>query len=382
MNLRNNKIKVAMLTDTTIDRQFLRSVGARRLAEGLLKSGEVELYLVHFKKSENDPLYREAHEIVIPPIPLSFKSNFLSFLWFCLTTKHEFDVFSFMVPRPYPFFWLVPAKKLVMIAHGGGDVTAPTSHFNWSKLIFNFVMRHFGNRFDAVMGASEFGCKEIIYAYHIHPEKAFMVYPGMDSIYNPLSSEIIEQTLKKYNMAKKKYFLSVGGLVPHKNVPRSILAYDSLRKNNPEIKEKLVIIGKESVGVMEVRNAANKSAFSKDIIFFSYIPLPDMPSFYGAATALVFPSLNEGFGLPALEAMASGTPVITSNLASLPEVSGGATLLVNPYKVEEIEEAMKLVVKDEALRKRLIISGLERAKNFSWEKYVKGNLDVYKKILI
>ena len=166
----------------------------------------------------------------------------------------------------------------------------------------------------------------------------------------------------------------------HKNVKRLVEAYIRLRDSQP-IEEKLILIGKGSYGGDEVRATARGSKYSDDILFINYVPLEDSPAFYCGATALVFPSLNEGFGLPVAEAMGCGTPVITSNLTSLPEIAGGAALLIDPYKVDDIKEAMVKVLADINLRKKMIEKGLIRAKIFSWESYAEGNFLLYKKIL-
>lgn len=372
-------MKVAILSDT-LDKKPMRSVFGRRLVENLLKKPEVELYLVHFNKAENDPLYQRAHEIVIPRISLPWGSHFVSFIWFCLTTKYRFDIFHWLTARPYPFFWLMPAKRLVLTAHGGGDITAP-GILTASKVVFNFTLKHFNGYLDAIFGTSKFGCQEIIDAYHTNPDKTFVSYVGLDPIYRPVSKEAIDKILKDHNLNIEKYFIYVGGLVIHKNVPRIIYAYDLLRKNMPQVKEKFIIIGGASSGMKEINLAVSKTTFAKDIIFLNFIPMEEMPAFYSGATALVFPSLNEGFGQPIIEAMGCGTPVITSNLASMPEVSGGASILVNPYKIEEIMVAMKKIIEDKSLRDQLSVKGIERAKMFTWEKYTEANFEVYKKVL-
>jgi len=374
----NQKIKIAIISDV-MDRRPERSVFARRLAENLLKYPELDIYLIHYKKMPDDPLYEKAHEILIPLLRLPWASHFFSFIWFCLTTKEKFDIVHWLMPRPYPFFWWLPAKKTVVTVHGGTGERAPHI-FTIPNFFFNFFMRHFNKYIDASIAVSEYGNKEAIYDFRLLPEKVFTIYNGIDPIYKPLPEQVVRQTLKKYNINFGKYFLYLGGMQTHKNVKRLVEAYIRLRDSQP-IEEKLILIGKGSYGGDEVRATARGSKYSDDILFINYVPLEDSPAFYCGATALVFPSLNEGFGLPVAEAMGCGTPVITSNLTSLPEIAGGAALLIDPYKVDDIKEAMVKVLADINLRKKMIEKGLIRAKIFSWESYAEGNFLLYKKIL-
>ena len=120
---------------------------------------------------------------------------------------------------------------------------------------------------------------------------------------------------------------------------------------------------------------------SHQVKFLDYVPYDDLPKIIRSAIALVFPSLWEGFGLPVLEAMACGTPVITSNLSSLPEVAGDAAILIDPYKVEEITDAMQAIANETGLRSHLSQLGLQRATQFSWEKTGQATVEVLKRFL-
>ncbi len=368
------KIKIAFMSDV-LDRRPERAFFARRLIENLLKYPELDIYLIHYKKMPDDPLYQKTKEILIPLLSLPWGAHFFSFIWFCLRTREKFDITHWLVARPYPFFWLLPAKKTVVTAHDGyvGLWTLPNFFF-WAML------RFFNRYIAAVIGVSDFASKEIIQNFHIPPEKVFTIYNGTDAVYHPVSENIASAVLKKYGVNCNKYFIYVGGLQTHKNVRRIVEAYIMLRDWMP-IQEKLLIIGRSSYGGAEVYQVAKNSKYTKDIHFISFVPLEDMPAFHSLATALVFTSLNEGFGLPIVEAMACGDPVITSNVSSMPEVAGRAALLVNPLDPKEIMDAMKKMIEDENLRKELAIKGLQRAKFFTWEKYSEGNLKLYKKVL-
>ena len=366
------RIKVAIISDT-MDRRPERVLATKRLVQNLLKYPELEIYLIHYKKMPDEPLYQKAHEIIIPRYSLPFGSQFVSFVIFCLKTKEKFDVVHWLVPRVFPFFWLFPAKKKIIMAHDGYiGVWTPVNTIFW------FIIRFFSRYIDAIIGVTEYAKKEIMRTYHIPESKAFTIYNGLDPEFHPVPEITAREILNVYT---DKYLLYVGGLVPHKNVPRLILAYDLLRKREPAVKEKLIIVGKASLGAAEIENAVDGAEYSKDIIFISYIPPTDIPAFYSLATALILVSLNEGFGMPIAEGMACGTPVITSNISAMPEAGGGAAILVNPYNIEDIMMAMKRIVEDENLRKQLITKGLERVKTFSWERYTEESLKLYKRIL-
>src|SRR5262249_52951301 len=140
---------------------------------------------------------------------------------------------------------------------------------------------------------------------------------------------------------------------------------------------KLIIIGDDLSGNPDLRRTVVRSAVQNDVRFLGFVPIEVLRIFYDSAKIFVFPSLYEGFGLPPLEAMAHGTPVVTSNVSSLPEVVGKAAVLVNPDNVFEIMRALHRVLRDQALRDRMKESGYQQAAKFSWEKSVRRILDVY-----
>ena len=174
----------------------------------------------------------------------------------------------------------------------------------------------------------------------------------------------------KYGI-KGDYLLFVGTVEPRKNLLRLIEAFNQL---DPKLK--LVI-----VGVSGWDNKAVYKTKNPNIIFTGYVPEKDLPIFYGNARLLVYPSLYEGFGIPILEAMHCGCPVITSNISSMPEVAGDAALLVDPYSVEEIKRAVQRLLGDVKLRKKLIDNGYRQASRFSWEKTANETIKVYEKVL-
>lgn len=178
----------------------------------------------------------------------------------------------------------------------------------------------------------------------------------------------------------KQYFLYIGRQDPHKNLSRLIDAFQQVHQFNKDIELWLV-------GPMDKRYTptliaqAQAAGVENRIRFLDYVAYDALPQIMSDAIALVFPSLWEGFGLPPLEAMACGTPVITSNLASLPEVVGDAAVLINPYSVEELAHAMAMIANDSQLQKTLQMAGLKRAQQFTWEKTGQQTVNILKQFL-
>lgn len=187
------------------------------------------------------------------------------------------------------------------------------------------------------------------------------------------------QNFRFLDLPTKNYFLYLGRLAPYKNVQRAIAAFAVLPNHTdyefwfagPPDKRQLPLL-KAQIEDLELTH---------QIKFLDYVPYDDLPKLINQAIGLVFPSLWEGFGLPALEAMACGTPVITSNLSSLPEVTGDAALLVDPYNVGAIADAMKALANDTPLRSQLRTASIDRAKQFSWAKTGKATADVLRQFL-
>ncbi|MBV9388341.1 MAG: glycosyltransferase family 4 protein [Chroococcidiopsidaceae cyanobacterium CP_BM_ER_R8_30] len=181
------------------------------------------------------------------------------------------------------------------------------------------------------------------------------------------------------NLPRRNYFLYVGRQDPYKNLERLITAFAALPGCHDY---ELWIAGATDRRYTPVLKAcAEHLGITTQVKFFDYVPYSQLPELLNSAIALVFPSLWEGFGLPVLEAMACGTPVITSNLASLPEVAGDAALLVNPYNVQEITAAMQAIATDAGLQSHLSTLGLARASQFSWAKTGLATTEVLKRYL-
>ena len=224
---------------------------------------------------------------------------------------------------------------------------------------------------------SEFSRNDLIETYGIAPEKIVVTANGVGTDFGPNSGEDESAKIRKRYNISRDYILAVGSLQPRKNLVRLLQAYDRLREVLPSGPQ-LVIVGRRLWLASEIFSEIRKRVWGRDVICTGFVPPEDLPALYRSSTALVYPSLFEGFGLPPLEAMACGTPVLTSSTSSLPEVVGDAGLLVNPYEVSEIASALYTIVSDQVLRSTLRLRGLERAKQFTWRLTAQKTLELYR----
>jgi glycosyltransferase involved in cell wall biosynthesis len=236
------------------------------------------------------------------------------------------------------------------------------------------------HRSNRVLTVSEASKRDILRYFHVPERKINVIYNAIDERFGePPAPEEIERVRDRYQL-NAPYVLYAGNIKPHKNLERLIEAFHMLRRGDLE-HVKMLIIGDEISKYATLRRAVHRYKLHKHVRFFGFVPDKTLAVFYRLARAFVFPSLYEGFGLPPLEAMASGTPVITSNLSSLPEVVGDAALLIDPYDASAIADAMRRVLLDSDLRENLRQRGLQRVSEFSWERSVRRVREIYEEVL-
>jgi len=234
-------------------------------------------------------------------------------------------------------------------------------------------------RSDCILTVSEASKRDILHLFNVRPEKIVVVYNAIDSHFaNTPSEEAVTRVRERYQL-DHKFVLYVGNIKPHKNLVRLIEAFDELRRGDLE-DLKLLIIGDQISRLPALRRAVHRHKLHKQVRFLGYVGDDQLAILYRLASVFVFPSLYEGFGLPPLEAMASGTPVVTSNVSSLPEVVGDAAVLVNPYDVDAIVDGLRRVLTDPVLAADMSRKGIERAREFSWERSVAKTWAVYQTI--
>jgi glycosyltransferase involved in cell wall biosynthesis len=231
-------------------------------------------------------------------------------------------------------------------------------------------------RSDRIVTASEASKRDILHFFNVPAEKISVVPHAIDGrfLIEP-PAENIARVRERYQL-DHGFVLYTGAIKPHKNLVRLIEAFAELRQG-PFEDLKLLIIGDEISKLPSLRRAVHSHKLHKHVRFLGYVPDDTLAILYRLAAVFVFPSLYEGFGLPPLEAMASGTPVVTSNVSSLPEVVGDAAVLVDPYRVDSIVEGVRRVLLDPQLAAELRKKGVARAREFSWEQSVSRTHDIY-----
>ena len=234
-------------------------------------------------------------------------------------------------------------------------------------------------RSDRILTVSEASKRDILHFFNVPPEKIVVVYNAIDEHFGVTPpAEDVARVRERYQL-DHQFVLYVGNIKPHKNLVRLIEAFDELRRTGFD-EVKLLIIGDQISRLPALRRAVHGHKLHKHVRFLGYVSDQTLSVLYRLASAFVFPSLYEGFGLPPLEAMASGTPVVTSNVSSLPEIAGDAAILVDPYDVDSIVDGMRRVLSDPALAAELRRKGIERAREFSWERSVAKTRQVYQQI--
>ena len=242
------------------------------------------------------------------------------------------------------------------------------------------MIRLAARKANRVLTVSEASKRDILHYTGISPDKVTVIYNGLDERFAAAPDAAAIDRVRQRFQLDHPFVLYVGNIKPHKNLERLIAAFAAARPDGPE-GLKLVVIGDETSNYPSVRQAVHRHRLDKHVRFFGFQPAATLVVFYRLARAFAFPSLCEGFGLPPLEAMANETPVVTSNLSSLPEVAGDAALLVDPYDVASIADGIRRAVTDEPLRQMLIARGRERARQFSWRKAAADTLAAYRHVL-
>lgn len=224
----------------------------------------------------------------------------------------------------------------------------------------------FARKAHRIATVSEYSKNDIATRYTVDQSKIDVVYNGVSSHFRPLTGSE-QETVRRSFSSNKRYFLFVGSLNPRKNLKNLFLAFDKFKENDSE-GIKLIVAGAKMWWTDDMRFTYENMKFRNDVIFTGRVTDSELVKLVGSALALTYVSVFEGFGIPILEAFQCNTPVITSNVTSMPEVAGDAALLVNPRSKDEIVAAMDRIVNEPGLRDILIQKGLEQSRKFSWDR--------------
>jgi glycosyltransferase involved in cell wall biosynthesis len=269
-----------------------------------------------------------------------------------------------------PFLFGAAGARIIVTVHDVIPWAFPGASTLLDTLIYRHWLPRVISRAAGIVTVSETSRRDIVRFLAVPAERIYVVPEGVSACYQPAPPEAIADVRARYHLPDD-FILYVGSAEPRKNLSRLIEACRALWSRGEGLP--LVIAG--------ARQEHGKEDEPARLIRLGYVPEVDLPALYSAARAFVFPSLYEGFGLPPLEAMACGTPVVCSNTSSIPEVVGEAALTVDPYNIEALAAALQRVLKDEPLRAELRARGLARAAAFTWERVARETLRVYEHVL-
>lgn len=242
------------------------------------------------------------------------------------------------------------------------------------------VMRHAVKRSSHIITVSEYSKKDIVGYYHVAPEKITVTYEAAENEHPPCTDEEMTAVKERYGI-KKPYILYIGNAYPHKNLEVLLAALkgakEEAEKKEKELPWQLVLVGKKDYFYARLKQDAWAKSIDSDVLFPGFVPDADLPCLYEGATAYVFPSRYEGFGLPALEAMLHHTPVLAANASCLPEILGDAALYFDPNDISGIIKAVERITTDAGLRAELRAKGEAQAKKYSWNTMMQQTHTVY-----
>jgi glycosyltransferase involved in cell wall biosynthesis len=250
-------------------------------------------------------------------------------------------------------------------------------HIAAKRFYFQKLIPFSARQSQQVIADSESTRRDIVNLLGIPDDRVRVVYLGIETQrFHPVEDDDWKAKIeKRYGVGSKTYILYVGGIHPRKNIISLVKAFSLLKKRG--FSEKLVLAGGLLFGNTELLEALKRLSLNNDVVLAGQVPDDDLPALYSNASVLAYPSLYEGFGFPVLEGMACGTPVVTSDASSLPEVAGEAGMLADPNSVEDISEKLSAVLSNPELSSHMRNRGFEQARKFSWELTAKQTLAVY-----
>jgi glycosyltransferase involved in cell wall biosynthesis len=290
--------------------------------------------------------------------------------------KHPVDVLHVQFTAP-PF---CPCPVVVSI-HDLSFEHLPDTFNRRSRTQLRLTVRHSAKRAARILTLSEHTRRDVMETYSIEGSRISTIPLAAPRHFYPVEDHRELQRVRHIYGIDGEYILCVGSIQPRKNLARLIKAYNLLRGECSADKlPKLVLVGKRAWLYDETLRTLDETGIKDSVVLTGYVPEPDLPALYSGALCFVYPSYFEGFGLPPLEAMKCGAPVIVGNRTSLPEVVGDAALAVDPFNVDAIAGAIKRLVNDSLLRKELSQKGRQRAAAFDWQETARKTLRVYEDV--
>lgn len=342
----------------------------RRLAEHLPQMEPAHTYFHFYRRRPTEVLARRARRVAcFTPAHHPLETWALGAeIW-----PHRLDLFhspDFIPPR-----W--GAKRFVITVHDLAFLRYPQFLTTESRRYYNGQIQYAVSHAQAISADSHATKADLINLLNVPEKKITTIHLGLDAQFHPRPAAEVDAVLARHRLPRG-FILFVGTFEPRKNVPTLLKAYAALRAQWPAAPP-LALAGNRGWLFEEAQTLAGELNLHAHTYFMENFPSADLPATYCGAGVVVLPSHYEGFGFPVLEAMGSGTPVVMSNVSSLPEVGGNAVLSCSPTDVDALADALHRALTDSALRAKLIESGLARAKTFTWEKTARETLALYEK---
>jgi glycosyltransferase involved in cell wall biosynthesis len=326
---------------------------------------EHDFYFIFDRKFSEEFIFSDnIHPLVVFP---QARHPFLYYLWFEYSIPNVLNKINpdlFFSPDGY--LSLSTKTKSLQVIHDLNFEHYPNDLPFLERKYNSYFFPRFARRADRIATVSQYSKSDIMKLYSIPSEKIDVVYNGASDSFKPLQESERKRVMDKWTNGKP-YFVFVGALHPRKNLVNLFKAFDSFSNSSLE-GIKLMVVGEKMWWTNEIRQAYEDMKHKDKVVFSGRLGFGELTQVVGSALALTYVSNFEGFGIPIMESFYAGTPVITSNVTSMPEVAGDAALLINPFSIESISDALLKISNDENLRKSLIDKGNERKKLFTWQK--------------
>jgi glycosyltransferase involved in cell wall biosynthesis len=377
-------MKIGIVTDETDGPPVGMGYTILNFVDTILKlDTKNDYYLIHRKKEEYD-IYKKAHEIIVPynyKVPFSTIRNFITMPY--ALKKEKFDIVHHPCNiGPFVFKSILPGKKNVQTIHDIIPIVVPEAYEKSVKFSYKYLLPKIIKNTDIIVTDSSNSKEDIMKYYKVKDEKIAVNYVAHNERFKVMKKEECKEMVKREFNIHFPYILYVGSLEPKKNVSFLVEAFAEFKKKN--MPHKLILVGKKGWYYHDIFAAIKKFNLEKEVLLLGYVkPVyysDELPCLYNCADLFVFPSLYEGFGIPPIEAMACGCPVITSNRGSLAEVVGKGGVLLEKFSTKEYAEAMYDTITNKREREELIRKGLKNSERFSWNKHAENLLTIYESI--
>lgn len=339
---------------------------------------EHEFYFIFDRQWDERFIFSDnVHPVVAGP---QARHPFLYYLWFEWSIPRvlrKIDADLFLSPDAY--LSLKTNVDSIAVFHDLNFEHYPEDLPFLERKYYRHFFPRYAQKAKKIVTVSEFSRKDIINLYDVPEDKVSVVYNGANEDFMPVDESVSEETRKKLSNACP-YFIFVGALHPRKNLARLFQAFDYF-KDQHKTDIKLVVVGNKKFWTSEIQQAFEGMRNKDEVIFSGRMPAEDLHKAVGSALAMTYVSYFEGFGIPIIEAYRCDTPVVTSNVTSMPEVAGDAAILVDPFSVKSIAGGLEKVAFDPELREEMVRKGRERKKVFTWQNSADGLWEVIENVL-